>query len=77
MVGNKTVNGLTGEIIDFDVTGYIERYNADWKRASDALSALTQSMQSSKVDPWEDKWDPCDYCRYLASAPPEMCKGSR
>jgi hypothetical protein len=76
MVGNRTVNGLTGEIIDFDVTGYIERYNADWKRAADALRALTQSMQSSKVDPWEDNWDPYASCP-SAGAIPEYCKGPR
>jgi hypothetical protein len=75
MVGNKTVNGITGEIIAFDVTGYIERYNADWKRASEALRALTQSMQSSKVDPWEEKFDPYNICYSIGGSLPEMCKG--
>jgi hypothetical protein len=77
MVGDKTVNAITGEIIDFDVTGYIERYNADWKRASDALSALTRSLQSSKVDPWEEKFDPYTYCNSIGGSLPEMCKGPR
>lgn len=40
MVGDKTVNGATGELIDFDVTGYIERYNAQWVRAAEGLRAL-------------------------------------
>jgi hypothetical protein len=75
MVGDKTVDAVTGEIIDFDVTGYIERYNADWKRLSDAFNAVLQSMQSSNVDPWEDDdWSPYDYCAYQDDVPP-LCQG--
>jgi len=40
MVGDKTVNGVTGEIIDYDVTGYIASYNAQWERAAKSLRAL-------------------------------------
>ncbi len=45
MVGDKTINGVTGAIIDFDVTGYIERYNAQWERAAKGLRALMRSAQ--------------------------------
>ena len=40
IVGDKTVNGATGELIDFDVTGYIKSYNAQWERAAEGLRAL-------------------------------------
>jgi hypothetical protein len=40
MVGDRTVNGASGEIIRFDVTGYIEKYNADWESAARRLRAL-------------------------------------
>jgi len=73
MVGNRTVNGVTGEIIRFDVTGYEERYNADWTRASERLRALFQATQSPKVDPWADHYDPYDFCRGQAE-PPRMCE---
>ena len=39
MVGDKTINGVTGAIIDFDVTGYIKSYNAQWERAAEGLRA--------------------------------------
>jgi len=45
MVGGKTVNGASGEIIDFDVTGYIASYNAQWERAARGLRALMRSMR--------------------------------
>lgn len=43
MLSDKTVNGATGEIIDFDVTGYIESYNAQWDRAAKGLRALLRA----------------------------------
>jgi hypothetical protein len=45
MVGDKTINGATGEIIDFDVTGYIKSYNTQWVRAAKGLRALMRSAQ--------------------------------
>jgi hypothetical protein len=45
MVGDKTVNGATGEIIGYDVTGYIERYNAQWEHAAKGLRALMRSAR--------------------------------
>jgi hypothetical protein len=36
----RTVNGATGEIITFDVTGYIASYNQQWQKAARALRAL-------------------------------------
>jgi hypothetical protein len=45
MVGNKTVNGATGEIIDFDVTGYVQSYNAQWERAAKGLRALMRAAR--------------------------------
>jgi len=71
-VGDRTVNAVTGEIIRFDVSGYEERYNADWARASEGLRALFQRTQP-KVDPWEDHYDPYDYCTGQ-SDPPPMCQ---
>gem|GEM_PF-1379597 len=38
--GGRTVDGATGEIIQRDVTGYIDYYNAQWERAARALRAL-------------------------------------
>jgi hypothetical protein len=73
MVGDRTLNGVTGEIIRFDVTGYEERYNADWTRASNGLRALFQRQQSSKVDPWGDTWSPYDFCQGNTEA--SMCQG--
>lgn len=40
MIGDRTVNGASGEIIRFDVTGYIEKYSADWELAAKRLRAL-------------------------------------
>lgn len=45
MVGGKTINGANGEIIDFDVTGYIASYNVQWERAARGLRALLQSTR--------------------------------
>jgi hypothetical protein len=58
MVGGKTVNAVTGQIIDFDVTGYIARYNAQWQRAAESLSMLLRSIQppNSSSSAWEDPW---------------------
>jgi hypothetical protein len=64
---------VTGEIIRFDVTGYEERYNANWTRAANGLRALFQQTQSSKVDPWQDTFDPYAFCTGQAIAPP-MCE---
>lgn len=41
----RTVNGATGEIIDYDVTGYIAAYNAQWERAAKGLRALTRNAR--------------------------------
>lgn len=45
MVGNKTVNGATGEIINYDVTGYIASYNAQWEHAARGLRMLMRSAR--------------------------------
>jgi hypothetical protein len=45
MIGDKTVNGATGEIIDYDVTGYIARYNAQWQHATKGLLALMRAAR--------------------------------
>ncbi len=45
MVGDKTINGSNGEVIDYDVTGYIASYNAQWERAARSLRALMQSAR--------------------------------
>jgi hypothetical protein len=41
----RTVNGATGEIIDYDVTGYIAAYNAQWERAAKGLRALMRNAR--------------------------------
>jgi hypothetical protein len=41
----RTINGATGEIIDYDVTGYIAAYNAQWERAAKGLRALMRSAR--------------------------------
>jgi hypothetical protein len=73
MVGDRTVNGVTGEIIRFDVTGETEAYNAAWERASEGLRRLFQQTQAAKVDTWADHYDPYDYCQYQTEAIP-MCQ---
>jgi hypothetical protein len=45
MIGDKTVNGATGEIIAYDVTGYIKSYNAQWEHAAKGLRALWRSAR--------------------------------
>jgi hypothetical protein len=44
-VGNKTINGASGEVIDYDVTGYIASYNAQWERAARSLRALLRNVR--------------------------------
>lgn len=62
IVGNKTVNGATGEIIDYDVTGYIKSYNAQWEQAAKSLRALMQRVRggSSSNFPAFDGSNPSD-----------------
>ena len=43
MLGGKTLEGRTGEIIDFDVTGYVALYNEQWERAARGLRALLRA----------------------------------
>jgi len=45
MVGGITINGASGEVIDFDVTGYIASYNEQWARAARGLRALMRSAR--------------------------------
>lgn len=45
MVGDKTINGASGEIIDYDVTGYIASYNKQWEQAARGLRALMRSTR--------------------------------
>jgi hypothetical protein len=71
MIGNRTVNAATGEIIPFDVTGYVASYNAAWQRAAAALEALirrTQPRPGTDVygDPWSQVFT--NYC-YGVSVP--------
>jgi hypothetical protein len=48
MIGDKTINGATGEIIDYDVTGYIASYNAQWQHAAKGLRALMRAAQGGE-----------------------------
>jgi len=45
MIGDKTINGATGEIIAYDVTGYIASYNKQWQQAARGLLALMRAAQ--------------------------------
>ena len=56
IVGDKTVNGATGEIIDFDVTGYIKSYNAQWEHAARGLRALMRSAQGGSSSSSSFNW---------------------
>ena len=38
--GGRTVDGATGDIIERDVTGYIDDYNEQWDKAARALRAM-------------------------------------
>lgn len=41
----RTLDGSTGEVLRFDVTGYIAAYNAQWEEASRRLQALFRKSQ--------------------------------
>ena len=50
MIGDKTVNGATGEMAaDYDVTGYMARYNAQWQHAAKGLLALMRAAQGGRT----------------------------
>lgn len=51
------VSATTGEVIEEDVTGYIEGYEADWNYAGELWRQVLDSMRSES-DP---KWPDCDY----------------
>lgn len=71
MIGNRTVNAATGDIIPFDVTGYVASYNAAWQRASAALEALIRRTQPGPgTDVYSDPWSQVitHYC-YGVSVP--------
>lgn len=46
--GGRTLNGATGELIDYDVTGYVAEYNAQWERAAKGLRALFRSARTHR-----------------------------
>ena len=71
MVGDKTVNGATGEIIDFDVTGYLARYNAQWDRAAQGLRALMGSGQVAPSPSTSDEGK--NYMAILLARTPYTC----
>jgi hypothetical protein len=47
MIGDKTINGATGEIITYDVTGYIASYNKQWQQAARGLLALMRAARGN------------------------------
>jgi hypothetical protein len=49
----QALNGANGEIIDFDVTGYIAAYNAQAERAARALRALLHRGSRNRSAPLE------------------------
>jgi hypothetical protein len=71
MVGGKTVNGTDGAIIDFDVTGYIERYNAQWEQAAEGLRNLWQRQQGGS-DPWDKEFETFCVQTYSATGIPAV-----
>jgi hypothetical protein len=53
----RTVDGTSGAIIDFDVTGYIAAYNAQWEEAARRFQGMLRMLAprgsgSSPVDFW-------------------------
>jgi hypothetical protein len=52
----KTVDGTTGRIIDFDVTGYVAAYNAQWQEASTRLAGLLRRLRPAGASPSFDFW---------------------
>ena len=53
----RTVEGTSGTIIDFDVTGYITSYNAQWEEATRKLQGMLRMLaprgsESAPVDHW-------------------------
>jgi hypothetical protein len=81
--GGRTVDGATGDLIDYDVTGYIAAYNAQWEKAAQGLRALMRSSRgpsSSSSDfeipgsggdsstPYVDPYDPEAYQKSVAEA---------
>ncbi len=59
----RTVEGTSGAIIDFDVTGYIAAYNAQWEEAARRLQGMLrmlapQGSGSSPVDLWPAASEP-------------------
>ena len=59
----RTVEGTSGGIIDFDVTGYIAAYNAQWEEAARRLQGMLrmlapQGSGSSPVDLWPAASEP-------------------
>jgi hypothetical protein len=68
---NRTVNAATGDIITFDVTGYVASYNAAWQRAATGLEALVRRTQPRRgTDVYDDPWAQVstNYC-YGVSVP--------
>ena len=59
----RTVEGTSGAIIDFDVTGYIAAYNAQWEEAARRFQGMLrmlapQGSGSSPVDLWPAASEP-------------------
>ena len=59
----RTVEGSLGGIIDFDVTGYIAAYNAQWEEAARRFQGMLrmlapQGSGSSSADLWPAASEP-------------------
>lgn len=54
--GGKTVDAASGQIITFDVTGYIEQYNDQWNQAAYGLQALIRKTQPPTPDDEISSW---------------------
>jgi hypothetical protein len=77
MLGDKTVNGATGEIIAFDVTGYIARYNAQWEHAAQSLRALMLSARGATAPSGSEPWqDPYKLLHIYNATTPYTCGGA-
>lgn len=54
--GGRTINAATGDIIDFDVTGYIDSYNAQWAEASKGLKSLLHRSRPRSSGSSSSNW---------------------
>lgn len=48
LVGGKTIDGASGEIIEYEVPGYTASYNSQWERAARGLRLLMRGARGGE-----------------------------